>query len=270
MVRLCHYDPSARANASRTAKEVCQAYEELAAASQRQELPLEGDAGPPVLPAPIGGCLDASDQPKSARFTALRCRPTQPGDGGDPRAGKRPASAPFDRRKSGHKTTEKWRETGMLRWPQHLEEELCRRPHQFEKAEETVPVRRSLPNAQPEWTSELWTRSLREKGVPLENQIFGQIGHHKIRSLHQDFVRRPVYGRMGYSGETATGSYAIPRNKDTKLWIEKPVANGKMASEHMGGTRYKFRNDRDASGSKMPVPGPRTGDILDGWTCPGT
>lgn len=170
----------------------------------------------------------------------------------------------------GKKTTEKWRETGMLRWPQHLEEELYRRPHQFEKAEETVPVRRSLVNAQPEWTSELWTRSLREKGVPLENQIFGQIGHHKIRSLHQDFVRRPVYGRMGYSGETATGSYAIPRSKDTKLWIEKPVANGKMASEHMGGTRYKFRNDRDASGSKMPVLGPRTGDILDGWTCPGT
>jgi hypothetical protein len=44
-------------------------------------------------------------------------------------------------------------------------------------------------------------------------------------------------GEWPYSGFTTSGSCALPSPREATKWVEKPVASGRYALQHMGGTR---------------------------------
>lgn len=136
--------------------------------------------------------------------------------------------------------TEKWREQGALRWPRKASKEVRMKPTQFEKAEEMVPLQRTLANPQANINSEMWCRSLRTKALYID-----QIG------LHNQNVANATVAMMfdnqgeGFSGRTQRGPRRrLPKDKEkgihTKEWIERPVAVGKLALDHMKGSRYQM------------------------------
>jgi|ERR1712232_1018787 len=73
------------------------------------------------------------------------------------------------------------------------------------------------------------------------------------QTAHDDFgwtsLRHDAWSgdpTIPYSGCTVYGKVALDRPKDSKDWVERPVAVGKYALDHMEGKRYKWhRRPRD-------------------------
>lgn len=143
----------------------------------------------------------------------------------------RPHSSPF----SGKTKTERWREVGVVRWPAISEGQELRKPS------DGTPVRQFSNHMQNRWQGELWTRSLRKPGVFVQHPIFGQTCT-GAKDLHQDWADlMPQSAReWPYSGSTPSGKASIANPINVKLWVERPVATGKMALEHMEGKRYRW------------------------------
>lgn len=136
--------------------------------------------------------------------------------------------------------SEKWRERGASRWPNDAADEQRRQPTQFTKAVEVEPLQRTVESTQQDIHAELWTRSLRTKGLAVD-----QIGMH-----NQNVATTTVailFGRdgHGFSGRTNIGPRQNLKREmvygpHTKDWIERPVAVGKHALDHMDGSRYQI------------------------------
>jgi len=192
--------------------------------------------------------LDAwkKDRPKSARYMRPKCRATPDGGGGAPL--QRPTSAPSGRHRA---KTERWRESGMTRWPKESD-----KIHHTSDPSDGDPLRRGCPK-QPDWTGELWTRSLRRPGVEIQDAAYYDVAQRGMRELHEEWQepapspRRPLSARAGYSprglvpysGSTAIGRAALPRRYNPREWVERPVATGKMSLNHFDGQRYKFSQE---------------------------
>lgn len=133
--------------------------------------------------------------------------------------------------------TEKWREKGVDRWPNTAATEIMRQPRQFVKAEEVVPVQRMTTNPQSSIHGELWTRSLRTKGLEIE-----RVGLHNQNVATSTFAVMFDQDGTGWSGKTNTQGFRRPRGgrygPNIKDWVERPVAQGKYHIDHMGGSRY--------------------------------
>jgi len=131
--------------------------------------------------------------------------------------------------------TEKWRETGEKRWPPMANEEMGKRPTQFAKSQEVVPLqRRADEEQQPNVHSELWTRSLRMPGLHIAEHVGPQ---------NQNAFTSAVKCMFNEQGVGWTGKTNLSRRKpkiDPSAWVEKPVAVGKYGAEHMQGSRYHF------------------------------
>ena len=112
---------------------------------------------------------------------------------------------------------------------------------------EIVPVRQYNKNPQ-NWQVELWTRSLRKPGVLLQHPTFAAVSI-GAKELHEQWGHvMPLSRRQWpFSGSTVPGRSGP--EADAKSWIERPVATGKYALDHMGGTRYKWNM------SPRPCPG---------------
>jgi len=60
-----------------------------------------------------------------------------------------------------------------------------------------------------------------------------------VKEMREEW--QPCYGRsVPFSGTTVSGSVAMPRDYDANRWVERPVAKGKYALDHMGGKRYAW------------------------------
>lgn len=131
--------------------------------------------------------------------------------------------------------TEKWREAGVQRWPTDASQELKRQPTQFMKSEEVVPLQRTVENPQNNIHSELWCRSLRTEGLPIQ-----RVG------LHNQNVATAAVSMMfgkdgtGFTGRTRTSTMRPLASKTMHDWVERPVAVGKLALDHMGGSLYSM------------------------------
>jgi len=131
--------------------------------------------------------------------------------------------------------TEKWREKGMERWPPSATEELSKRPTQFTKSQEVVPLqRRADEEGQPNIHSELWTRSLRMPGLHIQEHVGPQNQNAFTSAVKCMFNERGV----GWTGKTNLGSKKMQINPTA--WVERPVAAGKYSANHMQGSRYTF------------------------------
>mmetsp|Transcript_139181 Transcript_139181/g.242217 ORF Transcript_139181/g.242217 Transcript_139181/m.242217 type:complete len:264 (+) Transcript_139181:78-869(+) len=150
---------------------------------------------------------------------------------------------------------EAWREKGMERWPPVAASEMLRQPRQFVKAEEVIPLQRTVENPQGNILGDMWCRSLRKKRLRAES-----IG------LHNQNICTATVGVMfdhdghGWSGKTNTrgGARTRPGKYGPHLedWIERPVAHGKYGLTHMSGSRYALdQTPRDVCDT---VEGPRT------------
>lgn len=140
--------------------------------------------------------------------------------------------------------TERWREGGQLRWPPVSNGESM--PDQ----PESVPFRRTVPNPQEFWGGTMWVGSLRERGVPIQDPIYSSHGGN-VKELCEEW-QQPVGDDFGstrhcawsgdpsvpYSGSTCYGKVALSRQRDSKRWVDRPVAHGKYALDHMEGKRY--------------------------------
>jgi len=123
------------------------------------------------------------------------------------------------------------------RWPAAAADEARKNPTQFLSAEDPIPLQRSNQNHQIHLGSELWTRSLRAKSLKLD-----RLGRHS-RNVSTASASAMFDSRgEGFSGRTNPGK---AKKADTdgfgphvKDWIERPVAVGRYASEHMGGSCY--------------------------------
>lgn len=131
--------------------------------------------------------------------------------------------------------TERWRESGQVRWPPVSEGGSSVPPGGA--GPEIAPLRQYKGPMQ-NWQVELWSRSLRKPGVLLQHPTFAacSIG---AKELHEQWghVMPKSRRQWPFSGSTIPG--AGPRG-DMKSWIERPVASGKYALDHMKGTRYKW------------------------------
>lgn len=190
-----------------------------------------------------------TDGVMTATYTPPLCRSTQPGHGGAPictvsppqrtlsaRRPVRPRSAPsgFQRLRPGK--TEQFREAGQMRWPPVTEPEA----HKAQPEPEQVPFRRTVQNAQGFWGGTLWERSLRSKGIELEDPFYSEMGGN-VKELREEWQQCAEHRRsVPYSGSTVCGKVAKPLPHDTKKWVERPVAAGKYALNHMEGSRYKW------------------------------
>lgn len=122
-----------------------------------------------------------------------------------------------------------------------------------------MPYRRTMENSQPHWTGELWTRSLRKPGMPIEDPFFANVGGAggaRLRELHEEWQDREQraerdFGQIAarvvpFCGATTSGKAAMPRDRDVSDWVERPVATGKFALNHMEGQRYLWESDTHA------------------------
>lgn len=174
------------------------------------------------------------------------------GLGGTPRSqGRmRPSSAPL----GGRPKTERYREAGELRWPP-----LSPGIESYTQLEATS-FKQVLPQSQENWRQELWMRSLRTEGVPLEEAVFAENGAAGLKELHQEWSCPPFSARARpYCGATASGKVALPTSQDPGDWVERPVSTGTLALSHYGGNRYKWdqspRNVCDQNISKVTEEG---------------
>lgn len=108
--------------------------------------------------------------------------------------------------------------------------------------EEIIPYHRTVPNAQKAWGGTLWTRSLREGGVDLEDPMYSNMGGN-IKTMREEWQRVDDGKNVPYSGSTTTGKAAMTGPPNTKRWVERPVSTGKYALNHMEGMRYQW-NDK--------------------------
>jgi hypothetical protein len=137
--------------------------------------------------------------------------------------------------KSSAFKTEKWRETGVARWPAKADDEYSRCPSQFATAQEVVPLQRmDVQDQQPNVHSELWTRSLRTTHLSIHEHVGPQNQHAFTSAVKCMFNEHGV----GWTGKTNLGRKIKTLNH--KAWVEKPVAVGKYADDHMQGSRYTF------------------------------
>eukprot|EP00929_Paragymnodinium_shiwhaense_P009591 TRINITY_DN1137_c0_g1_i7.p1 TRINITY_DN1137_c0_g1~~TRINITY_DN1137_c0_g1_i7.p1 ORF type:complete len:301 (+),score=34.64 TRINITY_DN1137_c0_g1_i7:74-904(+) len=201
--------------------------------------------------------LTQTDDCITAQYTPKLCRATRPGSGGAPlsrptlgttqQPRKRPQSAPSAcSRHRVNPKTERWREGGQLRWPPLSSGEAV--PDQAE----SVPYRRAVPNQQQFWGGNLWVGSLRERGVPIADPMYGAHGGN-IKELCEEW-QQPLPDQymwprhdawsgapsIPYSGSTVHGKVAIPRQHDGKKWVDRPVAVGRYSLDHMEGKRYEW------------------------------
>jgi len=217
-----------------------------------------------MAPCPEDAVHQPADKgrPKSAVYLPKRCRETYPGHGGSPQptqpplSASRPLSAPATRLVK----SEKWREAGALRWPPvaHGAAEEARRGVVGGTNGEQEPFHRHLTNPQPCWKGELWMRSLRKPGVLLQDPMYAQTGG-GVKELHEEWRScAPMTPRLvPYSGATASGRAAVPRQHDPNDWFLRPVATGKMSLDHMNGKRYQFSGQpRILSEQVKPPVGP--------------
>lgn len=189
-------------------------------------------------------------RPKSASYMRPMCRVSPDGSGGAPL--QRPSSAPSGRHRS---KTERWRESGMRRWPKEADKISHTRTMHPGEVPDGDPLRRHIEvPQQPDWTGELWVRSLRRPGVEIQDPAYHDVAQRGMRDLHEQWQvqtpRRPHSARAGgsrftrpYCGATATGKVALPRKHDSKDWVLRPVATGKMSMKHFEGKRYAFNQD---------------------------
>jgi len=183
-------------------------------------------------------------RPKSARYMRPSHRFTPSGGGGAPL--QRPSSAHSGRRPP---KTERWRESGATRWPK----ESSKTRHSSDPSDGD-PLRRGNPE-QPNWTGELWIRSLRRPGMEIQDPAYHDVAQRGMRELHEEWQGRPAPRRpqsararpsrvkVPYGGSTAVGEVALPRKHDVKDWVERPVSTGKMSLKHFGGQRYTFNQE---------------------------
>jgi hypothetical protein len=144
------------------------------------------------------------------------------------------SSHPGDLKPSMFKT-EKWRERGVERWPPSAVDELGKRPTQFSKSQEVVPLQRMADEeGQPNIHSELWTRALRMPGLHIQEHVGPQNQNAFTSAVKCMFNEHGV----GWTGKTNRGKKKLPNNP--AAWVECPVAVGKYSTEHMGGSRYGF------------------------------
>mmetsp|Transcript_47226 Transcript_47226/g.85139 ORF Transcript_47226/g.85139 Transcript_47226/m.85139 type:complete len:255 (+) Transcript_47226:76-840(+) len=134
--------------------------------------------------------------------------------------------------------TERWRELGVVRWPPVVDGQEHQRP----VADNNSFTRYWPEMQQPEWHGEVWTRSLRKPGVLLQHPAFA--AHVTgLSQLHKDWrsYGMPLTAReWPYCGSTPSGRMAINRPHNDRHWVERPVATGKYALNHMDGARYLF------------------------------
>eukprot|EP00746_Dinoflagellata_sp_MGD_P020946 gnl/MRDRNA2_/MRDRNA2_148841_c0_seq1.p1 gnl/MRDRNA2_/MRDRNA2_148841_c0~~gnl/MRDRNA2_/MRDRNA2_148841_c0_seq1.p1 ORF type:complete len:194 (-),score=16.89 gnl/MRDRNA2_/MRDRNA2_148841_c0_seq1:4-585(-) len=131
--------------------------------------------------------------------------------------------------------TERWRESGASRWPPKAHEEMTKCPSQFSQSQETVPLQRmDIQDLQENVHHELWTRSLRTPGLSIHSHVGPQNQHAFTSAVKCMFNENGV----GWTGKTNLGRKI--KNVDHKAWVEKPVAVGKYADDHMQGSRYAF------------------------------
>jgi len=133
--------------------------------------------------------------------------------------------------------TERWRERGVERWPHPAERQMKKQPRQFNKAEEVVPLQRTLENPQNNIHAELWCRSLRTKKLDVND-----IGRFNTSIATATCSVMFDHHGSGWSGKTNATGAKRPRPGETgphvKDWIERPVAVGRYGLEHMNGSRY--------------------------------
>lgn len=189
-------------------------------------------------------------RPKSARFMRPRCRVTPDGSGGAPLT--RPSSAPAGRRPA---KTERYRESGQRRWPTE-----AKKIRPTVETSDGDPLRRYLPNNQPEWTGELWRRTLRRPGLEIQDPSYHWVAQRGIRDIHEEWQqprppqkRRPHSARAGsssrnampYAGGTANWKVALPKSarKESTELLDKPLSTGKMSLTHFSGRRYTFSQE---------------------------
>mmetsp|Transcript_10484 Transcript_10484/g.18948 ORF Transcript_10484/g.18948 Transcript_10484/m.18948 type:complete len:314 (-) Transcript_10484:169-1110(-) len=204
--------------------------------SPRVKVPVEGLDLDTITAVALIEEAELRSRPRSACYHSSKCRPTRAGSGGSPRTPQRPRTAPANCVK-----TERWRETGAIRWPAPATEP----PMQLTADSERMPFRLLLPHA-PEtlWHEALWARSLRSATVRLEDQMFADFGPYGLRELHQDARKvaerggRPASRQFGGMTASARSARAKPSMKD---WVERPVSTGRLAQDHKyGGKRYTF------------------------------
>eukprot|EP00927_Polykrikos_kofoidii_P062291 TRINITY_DN57099_c0_g1_i1.p1 TRINITY_DN57099_c0_g1~~TRINITY_DN57099_c0_g1_i1.p1 ORF type:complete len:356 (-),score=32.98 TRINITY_DN57099_c0_g1_i1:96-1064(-) len=206
----------------------------------------------------LNDMLTVDEGTSTASYTPRMCRSTFPGQGGAPlsngrppsyRAPPRPSSAPSQRTFANHgrppTKTERWREAGETRWPEPGSSDGPLR------TEETLPFRRTVPNAQLYYGNTLWVGSLRAKETALKDPMNLNDGGN-IKELVEEwrpavpYMHVPYSGSIGqvpYSGATASGKVALKNAKDPRRWVGRPVATGKYALDHMEGTRYKWKRE---------------------------
>lgn len=141
-----------------------------------------------------------------------------------------------------HKT-ERYRENGTTRWPPLAENNEISMPNQFKRTEETLPLRRAVPNQDTNGPAELWRRALRTPGVPIADEVYGSIAG-TVQGLHQEWSKAPrsPMGEkpLAYTGRTCGSRMATPRMKNIQDWVLRPVSTGQFALEHHDGKRYAF------------------------------
>jgi len=144
--------------------------------------------------------------------------------------------SPRSRGQANYKT-EVWRERGARRWPDHAKEHSSRRPYQFAKSEEIVPLQRSTENQQGHIPGELWTRSLRTKTLCRSD----------VAKCHKDVASGSLAATFdgqgsGWTGATNTYRSRAQQKPPVTDWVERPVAVGSLSLNHMDGSRYEMRS----------------------------
>eukprot|EP00927_Polykrikos_kofoidii_P072747 TRINITY_DN68838_c0_g1_i1.p1 TRINITY_DN68838_c0_g1~~TRINITY_DN68838_c0_g1_i1.p1 ORF type:complete len:216 (-),score=22.86 TRINITY_DN68838_c0_g1_i1:235-882(-) len=148
--------------------------------------------------------------------------------------------------------TERWRERGPQRWPPHAAVEMKRGPCQFIKSVEIVPLQRALENPQGPIPTEIWTRSLRTDGLDVRhmNPRNSSLDTCTVKALF-DRTGRGWTGRANPSrGHRLTSTGTFLKGPFTEDWVERPVAVGKVALNHMDGSRYAM--DQSSRGMSTP------------------
>lgn len=221
----------------------------------------------------------------SPAYMPPQCRLVPEGNGGAPLSSarsctprSRPSSAPAGGRqaRSGDSwrgreaKTERWRETGHVRWPQRADEVVKAKP-----PSDGDPISRGVPE-QPNWTGELWIRSLRRPGLMELQEAARAYTNLGIETIQQEWASDPPppwVDAVPYGGATTSAKTAIPHSKNNEQWVDKPVSTGKMALNHMNGQRYRFNmksrgldpdRKRPASARARKATFPRAGVAGDG------
>lgn len=185
----------------------------------------------------LGIVFGQRERPRSAAYTARRCRQVTPGSGGSPLpAAQLRQQRPVSASGTGSKT-ERWREAGEVRWPAPVT------PNKLieEPLADAVPFRQTIEYCQDNWKNELWMRSLRQPGLPIQDPVFATPGG-DIKDMHEEWRDcTPMSPHaVPYCGATAYGQVAAKTEAVPARWVERPVATGKYSLGHMDGVRYEF------------------------------